>query len=187
MPEGFEKLAEEWWKGCLSAGDAGKQIGVSRDTFLRRAKEWGARNGYTERNTHQAVALEQTATDTAAVLDEDGGKACSIDAVDSPRANGGTSDGHKDAKLMARRKTMACTAVWRGAPVSLETKRFKPRIERGKGPARVGRKSNRLALRPCLWCSPFMPSTTPAPVRKTHQKADAQPCHAEASAFPNSV
>ncbi len=136
--------------------------------------------------THQAVALEQTATDTAAVLDEDDGKACSIDAVDGPRANGSISAGHKDAKLMARRKTITRSrkAVWRESSVFLEAKRFKPWIERSKGPGLVKRNSNRLTLRPCLWCSPFMPSTAPAPVRKTHQKADAQPCHAEASAFP---
>jgi len=46
MPEGFTDLAEDWWKGYISAGEAAKQIGVSRDTFLRRAKEWGAAAGY---------------------------------------------------------------------------------------------------------------------------------------------
>ncbi len=49
LPECFEDLAEDWWEGYISAGDAAKQIGVSRDTFLRRVKEWGTRAGYTER------------------------------------------------------------------------------------------------------------------------------------------
>ncbi len=49
MPDGFDELAEDWWNGYVSAEDAGKRIGVSRDTFLRRAKEWGARSGYAER------------------------------------------------------------------------------------------------------------------------------------------
>ncbi len=50
MPEGFEVLAEDWWNRSVSATEAGKIIGVSRDTFLRRAKEWGTANGYTERS-----------------------------------------------------------------------------------------------------------------------------------------
>ncbi len=49
MPEVFGGLAEDWWEGCVSAGDAARQIGVSRDTFLRRAKEWGMGAGYAER------------------------------------------------------------------------------------------------------------------------------------------
>ncbi len=50
MPAGFEGLAEDWWNGCVSATDAGKRMGVSRDTFLRRAREWGADAGYGERS-----------------------------------------------------------------------------------------------------------------------------------------
>ncbi len=49
MPVGFVDLAEDWWNGHVSAADAGKQMGVSRDTFLRRAKEWGAEEGYAGR------------------------------------------------------------------------------------------------------------------------------------------
>ncbi len=40
LPEGFDNLAEEWMAGGVSATDAGRQMGVSRDTFLRRVKEW---------------------------------------------------------------------------------------------------------------------------------------------------
>jgi len=50
MPENFDCLAEDWWDGYVSAGDAAKRIGVSRDTFLRRVKEWGAAAGYGERS-----------------------------------------------------------------------------------------------------------------------------------------
>jgi len=50
MPPGFVCLAEDWWEGCVSASDAGKLMGISRDTFLRRAKEWGAQAGYTEKD-----------------------------------------------------------------------------------------------------------------------------------------
>lgn len=49
MPEGFDGLAEEWWNGCVSATDAGARMGVSRDTFLRRVREWGMGAGYRER------------------------------------------------------------------------------------------------------------------------------------------
>ena len=46
MPEGFEELAEDWWKGYITATDAGKQLGISRKTFTRRAQEWGAAAGF---------------------------------------------------------------------------------------------------------------------------------------------
>ncbi len=60
MPEGFESLAEDWWSGCISATDAGKRMGVSRDTFLRRVKEWGAEAGCAERGLPDAeTGLEQ--------------------------------------------------------------------------------------------------------------------------------
>ncbi len=49
MPKGFDDLAADWWNGCVSAADAGRQMGVSRDTFLRRAKEWGMEAGYAGR------------------------------------------------------------------------------------------------------------------------------------------
>lgn len=48
MPENFEAFAEDWWNGALSATAAARQMGISRDTFLRRAKEWGARSGRTD-------------------------------------------------------------------------------------------------------------------------------------------
>jgi len=49
MPEQFDDLAEDWWGGYVSAKDAAREVGVSRDTFLRRAKEWGTAAGYIER------------------------------------------------------------------------------------------------------------------------------------------
>ncbi len=42
MPEGFEELAEDWWNGYVTATEAGRQLGISRKTFTRRATEWGA-------------------------------------------------------------------------------------------------------------------------------------------------
>jgi len=48
MPENFETLAEDWWNGAVSATKACRQMGISRDTFLRRAKEWGASSGRTD-------------------------------------------------------------------------------------------------------------------------------------------
>ena len=41
MPEGFEELAEDWWNGYVTATEAGRQLGISRKTFTRRAAEWG--------------------------------------------------------------------------------------------------------------------------------------------------
>lgn len=40
MPEGFDELAEDWRNGYVSATAAGRQLGISRKTFTRRAKEW---------------------------------------------------------------------------------------------------------------------------------------------------
>lgn len=40
MPEGFNDLAEDWWNGYVSAAEAGRQLGISRKTFTRRAAEW---------------------------------------------------------------------------------------------------------------------------------------------------
>lgn len=40
MPEGFDALAKDWHNGCISAAEAGRQLGVSRKTFTRRAMEW---------------------------------------------------------------------------------------------------------------------------------------------------
>ncbi len=48
LPSDFAGLVEDWWNGYVTATDAGKQIGVSRDTFLRRARVWCARAGYAE-------------------------------------------------------------------------------------------------------------------------------------------
>jgi len=46
MPEDFPQLAEDWWQGRLSASECGRRLGISRDTFLRRVKEWGTAEGY---------------------------------------------------------------------------------------------------------------------------------------------
>lgn len=51
MPEAFEGLAEDWWKGYITATDAGRQLGISRKTFTRRATEWGAAAGLTVRGS----------------------------------------------------------------------------------------------------------------------------------------
>ena len=40
MPEGFDELAEDWKNGYISATEAGRQLGISRKTFTRRATEW---------------------------------------------------------------------------------------------------------------------------------------------------
>ena len=40
MPEGFDELAEDWKNGYISATEAGRQLGISRKTFPRRASEW---------------------------------------------------------------------------------------------------------------------------------------------------
>ena len=45
MPAAFEHLAEDWLSGRVSAARAGKELGISRSTFTRRAEEWGKRNG----------------------------------------------------------------------------------------------------------------------------------------------
>lgn len=50
MPEEFDELAEDWWYGRVTATDAGRQLGISRKTFTRRAKEWGKTEGLEERN-----------------------------------------------------------------------------------------------------------------------------------------
>lgn len=42
VPEGFELLAEQWADGCVSATQAARKLGMSRDTFLRRAREFRA-------------------------------------------------------------------------------------------------------------------------------------------------
>ncbi len=39
MPESFEELAEDWWFGRVTAVQAGKELGISRTTFKRRAEE----------------------------------------------------------------------------------------------------------------------------------------------------
>lgn len=55
MPEAFEELAEDWWNGYVTATDAGRQLGISRKTFTRRATEWGAAAGLTVRGGQRAV------------------------------------------------------------------------------------------------------------------------------------
>ena len=47
MPECFEELANDWWHGYVTATDAGRQFGISRKIFTRRAAEWGERRGLT--------------------------------------------------------------------------------------------------------------------------------------------
>ncbi len=42
MAEGFEELAEDWRNGHVTATEAGRQLGISRKTFTRRAVEWRA-------------------------------------------------------------------------------------------------------------------------------------------------
>ena len=49
MSERFEGLAEEWWSGRISAVQAGRELGISRSTFTRRAEEWGAGRGLSRR------------------------------------------------------------------------------------------------------------------------------------------
>lgn len=43
MPEGFDELAEDWRNGYVTATEAGRQLGISRKTFTRRATELGVR------------------------------------------------------------------------------------------------------------------------------------------------
>lgn len=40
VPDGFEDLARQWENGGISAGSAAAKLGMSRDTFLRRAREY---------------------------------------------------------------------------------------------------------------------------------------------------
>lgn len=44
-PEGFEDMAEQWEYGGVSATIAADELGMSRDTFLRRAKEFCTAGG----------------------------------------------------------------------------------------------------------------------------------------------
>ena len=39
LPHGFEPMARMWHEGGISANQAAKQLGMNRDTFLRRARE----------------------------------------------------------------------------------------------------------------------------------------------------
>ena len=49
MPDGFAERAEAWWCGRVSAVQASRELGISRNTFTRRATEWGAAAGHTDR------------------------------------------------------------------------------------------------------------------------------------------
>ena len=40
LPEGFADMARLWENGSISAGNAAAKLGMSRDTFLRRAREY---------------------------------------------------------------------------------------------------------------------------------------------------
>ena len=42
VPDGFEDMARLWENGGISAGSAAAELGMSRDTFLRRAREYCA-------------------------------------------------------------------------------------------------------------------------------------------------
>ncbi len=44
LPGGFEPMARMWHEGGISANQAAKQLGMNRDTFLRRARERYADN-----------------------------------------------------------------------------------------------------------------------------------------------
>ena len=44
LPCGFEPMARMWHEGGISANQAAKQLGMNRDTFLRRARERYADN-----------------------------------------------------------------------------------------------------------------------------------------------
>ena len=44
LPHGFEPMARMWHEGGISANQAAKQLGMNRDTFLRRARERYADN-----------------------------------------------------------------------------------------------------------------------------------------------
>lgn len=39
LPDGFEDMAALWREGAVSSRDAAKELGISYQTFLRRAKE----------------------------------------------------------------------------------------------------------------------------------------------------
>ena len=45
MPEAFESLAIDWRYGRVTAVQAGRELGVSRTTFKRRAEEWWRAEG----------------------------------------------------------------------------------------------------------------------------------------------
>ena len=49
IPREFEAMAQQWWDGEVSGEYAANQLGLSRRTFCRRAKEWGAAEGLTNR------------------------------------------------------------------------------------------------------------------------------------------
>ena len=40
LPEGFYDLAEQWQQGGISSRSAARELGISHQTFLRRAKEY---------------------------------------------------------------------------------------------------------------------------------------------------
>lgn len=46
IPDGFEERAEMWWKGLLPATKAARELGISPQTFTRRAEEWGENHGF---------------------------------------------------------------------------------------------------------------------------------------------
>ena len=53
MPDQFEALAIDWWYGRVSAVQAGRELGISRTTFKRRAEEWGGARGWTRQSAER--------------------------------------------------------------------------------------------------------------------------------------
>ena len=58
LPEEFEALAIDWWYGRVTAVQAGRELGISRTTFKRRAEEWSRAAGLGERGKRTAGAKE---------------------------------------------------------------------------------------------------------------------------------
>ena len=50
LPPGFEDMARFWREGGISAAGAAGELGMSRDTFLRRAREFCADRHKAEQN-----------------------------------------------------------------------------------------------------------------------------------------
>ena len=66
MPEQFEALAIDWWYGRVNATQAGRELGISRTTFKRRAEAWGQAEGLPARQRHPVPV--RIAPDAAAAV-----------------------------------------------------------------------------------------------------------------------